>query len=401
MHFQGLDRLGLLGLASFGDASSFNLVRATSQITEGVCDSSKQFIFKNGTWRPLAVGDVCQGYANVTSGHDATTPGGGVTIGPAPDHGPIPVEYDFDLNEDASSTAPGADHQSIQVGPFKIPLGAREYTIHWQGLMPADWRAFIIPELEHDCSNCVFSSMTDSTEGHPLGTLRDFFGPDTPPKVNKDLVTISKLVNVPVPNGTVDPFTGQQTQFTQKLVVELPDQPIAVVTRPDNGEEWGMYMVMMPIDPTYPWDSTGNPYVLNFFWRKRPAGVWDWIKRIVGFIINESIAIGCQMMPITDKIQNPYTQGTNIVLKLSGQCPQTCPVGMIYNDAAKTCSCQPGFTYDPATKACVQMPAATGGKVPWFVAGALALIGLAVAVKVSREKRTPAHREHREVPPAP
>jgi hypothetical protein len=294
--------LGAYGVGhALGDISAAQLTAtqvnvgklpATNVPIQGAC-TADGFIYKNGSWQRKGTTDTCSstftGPGGTVSVHNAdgsittTYPDGTVvTTGPMVTttgqgkpgdfKGPFPITYDFS-GGDASSSAPNAASQSLQVGPFLVPMGAKQFTIHWSGQMPADWTSFITQELAHDCSNCIFTSMEDATPGHVMGVLRDFFGNALPSKVNKDLVTVVAAY--------IDPATQKP-----RVKITLPDQPIAMVSRPDNGEVWGMFMVVSPKDPTYPWDSTTNPYELQFWWRKRPQGVWDWIKKIVGVIID-------------------------------------------------------------------------------------------------------------------
>lgn len=403
MHFNG-GHFG--GLARLGVDPSILTVGATTRaaaapLQAGVCSADGEYILalaSDGTlyWTRRLTGQSCNGTSTTNPSHEGATDNGGTdVVDSSTTHGPITLHYDFDDSVDASSTDPDAVHQALKVGPFVIPLGARRYTIHWEGLLPPDWRAFIAKELGTDCSNCVFSSMTDATEGHPLGALRDFFGPDLPSKVNKDLVTIPQLrdFGATSPDGT---SSGFLTNIPFILNIKLPDQPIAVVTRPDTQETWGMYMVLMARDPTRFWDSTTNPYVLNFFWRKRPEGVWDWIKRIVGVleeihsvIHNAITGVACQLLPTTSKIPNVYTQAFSVLLTMTGECnASSCPAGTTFDATAKTCSCPAGMSYDVNTKTCV--PLDTQSKFPWWLAVGLGLLGLGVLIKVKHEKK-PAH----------
>lgn len=410
MHFAGLNRLGLLGISSFGAGP---ITRAGSPIstgtittpTVGSCTADHQFIYDvdpSGAVyaRRLKVGEVCGSSSNTnltTNVHNAdgsttvTDPDGTVhTIPPAVNQssgvpGPIVVLYDFDQNEDASSSSPNAAHEALVVGPFQIPLGARRVTLHWSGLLPQDWINFIVPELAHDCSNCLFTSMENATAGHPFGTLVDFFGAALPAMVNKDLVTRPEATAVLINNKPM-----------LEIKISLPDQPIAVVTRPDNQEVWGMFMVILPEDPSYPWDSTTNPYLLTFYWRKQPQGVWDWIKRIVGDIIQvvgdavDAIAgAACQLLPVAAKVPSPYVMAGAVLLQLSGACNNTCPPMMTYNAADKVCACVLGYTYDATSKTCIPMPAT--GIPSWMWIG-LGLLGVGVLVIAYRKQHPEPHK---------
>jgi hypothetical protein len=416
MHIAGLDKLGLLGIGSFGalPTAKTSLFQTqaiqTQQPTAGSCTPDGQFIWDalpDGTLytRRLRAGEACQGTAgsnptinqhNADGSTTVTEPDGTVHVIPPSTNqdnhvpGPITVIYDFDTSADASSSDPNAAHQLLQVGPFNIPLGARSVTLHWDGLLPQEWRDFISPELAHDCSNCVFTSLEDATPGHPMGTLRDFFGDTLPTQVNKDLVTIPG-VYAGLTKGTPVPT----------LKISLPDQPIAVVSRPDRSDElWGMFMVVLPKDPSYPWDSTTNPYRLTFYWRKQPTGVWDWIKHIVGVIVNAVgdvisglVDVACQVLPIANKIPNVYAQAGAVVLQLSGACTPSCPTGMTFNAAAKVCACPVGMTYDSVSKTCVAMASST---VPTWVWIGLAVVGAVVVFtyttqKPASHKRLPHH----------
>lgn len=273
------------GILTKAISSDTKVAAATTVVpAPGVCTPDGAFIYYTAADGSLALKrrtatDVCVGTGGAApTVRDASTTGGGVTVTDTPTgigdgKGPYQVIWDIPAN-DAASSDPDAAHKILQVGPFQIPLGAKQYTITWQGLLPSDWIAFITQELAHDCSNCIRSSMIDATPGHTYGTLRDFLGPATPSRVNQDLVSF----------GQAQPDAFNQSKVYYKI--SLPDQPIALVTRPDTGEDWGMFAVVAPKDPSYPWDSTTNPYVLRILWRKKPTGVWDWIKHIVGVVID-------------------------------------------------------------------------------------------------------------------
>lgn len=323
-----------VGIAAYGVAGALGDVSAqAAQLTatqarlpaanvptEGAC-STDGYIYTGGTWQRKSTASVCtstytgpKGTVSVHNPDGSTTmtnpDGSTVTIGPTVSDtgtgrpgdfkGPFPVTYDFSSG-DAASSSPNAASQTLQVGPFSIPMAAKQYTIHWSGQMPADWTAFITQELAHDCSNCFFTSMEDATPGHTLGVLRDFFGDTLPTKVNKDLVTV------------VAPYLNPANKKPAVKIV-LPDQPIAMVSRPDTGEVWGMFMVVSPKDPTYPWDSTGNPYELQFWWRKKPSGVWDWIKHIVGVIVDAVVdAVNAIGSLACDLLSSPAGQAGAVV----------------------------------------------------------------------------------------
>ncbi len=367
-------------------------------IMPGMCTSDSAFIWRGATatapahWERRAAGEQCQGLSTV-QGNVRTGQGGGVSVDGV-NHGPITLVYDFDTSANAASSDPNAAKQSLQVGPFKIPLSAREYTIHWTGLMPADWAAFIVPELAHDCSNCVFTSMEDATAGHTMGVLRDFFGDATPPKINKDLVTVPSIGFLV--DGVFRTSYSGGGSYPLAMKISLPDQPIAVVSRPDNGETWGMFMVVLPRDPTYPWDSTTNPYVLNFFWRKQPQGVWDWIKRIVGAIVDFVESAVCSLVPVALKAPpaGAVTAGIvagSIVLKMSGVCNPDCPQGMTYNQAINGCACPMGMTYDATSKTCVPyVPPPASTTWMWWLGGAIGVLALLALATKSKNKSLPA-----------
>lgn len=385
MHFSGLNQFQLSMLRGFG-AGNVNKHDGYSPVGEGVCTIDGAFIWHNGGWTRLRANEACQAYSNLTV--DQNTSQGGVDVVDDTsnlNHGPIFVNYDFD-DDDGSSSAPNAATQTIQVGPFMIPANARRYTVHWEGLMPADWINFIVPELERDCSNCITSSMEPATEGHPFGRLQDFFGPLT--RVNKDLVSLPEVTLKTISKDD----RGNKT-VRQQIDIELPDQPIAVVERADSGETWGMFMVVMPRDPTYPWDSTTNPYVLTFFWRKQPKGVWDWIKRIHAIIHDTITSAACSLLPTANKTPNPYVQAGAILLTVTGECNGKCPPGMTYNDPLKICSCPLGQTYDPVTQKCIPfVPAPLEdsffSKIPWWGWIGIGLGAIAAIAKATSKPKT-------------
>lgn len=260
-------KVGALTSSSTVTASS---APAAAPPTEGQCDTTGAFIWKGGTWVRMSATDVCTSTygATVVTGTNQGGISGAAAGGAAP--------------------APDPNAQVMQVGPFNIPLNVAGWSVHWQGKMPTDWQAFILPELAHDCSNCIISSMEDATQGHPLGALMDFFD-NVPLQVNRDLV------------GRQMPYVGTgnngipvgQVQY----VMQDPDQPIVLVKRPDNGDLWGVYMSISPVDPTKPWDSTSNPNTLLLRWEPKPQGVWDWIKIIVGDIVD---AVGDALSVVGD-----------------------------------------------------------------------------------------------------
>lgn len=307
---------GLLGLGCYGRAAlpalgdtvvskagtTLSTVLQTNLITNagpsvGECTSDGTMIWAidptsgTGFWRRLKAGESC----STTGGYTVTAGGtsGGVTV----------TDPNGNVQSGAGLTQapPAADpnQQILQAGPFSIPLNVTSWTVHWSGQLPTDWQAFILPELAHDCSNCVVTSMEDATPGHVMGALRDFFDPATfPTKINKDLVGRQMLYIGTGSNG----IPVGQTRY----VVQQPDQPIVLVKRPDNGDVWGVYMSFVPKDPTKAWDSSSNPFELQLKWLPKPTGVWDWIKTILGTIVN---AIGDALSAIggaaCDLLQSP------------------------------------------------------------------------------------------------
>lgn len=270
-----LQRLGLGAIPTGALTSSSTTTTANANgPTQGQCDATGAMIFDSGAWRRLKVGETCAGNSGVVVA--SGTVGGGVTVTNA--DGTTQT-----AGAGLSQAAPANTLQMMQVGPFAVPLGA-ELTIHWTGLLPDDWRAFIAAELAQDCKNCVITSMEASTAGHPLGALIDFIGDLTPAMSNKDLVSIGPAYKTV---GSINPSaTSQQDQSQLVPLYNWPDQPVAQCQRPDNGEVWGFYMNIIQADITKPWDSTTNPYVCVLRWRKAPTGVWDFIKMLVGTLID-------------------------------------------------------------------------------------------------------------------
>jgi len=284
---------GLLGLGCYGRAqvpalgdtvvskAGINNITTGLQVNlnpnsgpaAGNCDASGQYVWAidptsgTGFWRRMKAGETCSGTyaATVTSGGAQ----GGVTV--------TDPSGTVQATNTGGTVTPDPSTQLLQVGPFSIPLGVNQWTVHWSGQLPTDWQAFILPELAHDCSNCAITSMEDATQGHVLGALSDFFT-GLPPQVNKDLVGRQYLYIGTGSNGI--------PQGQTKYVVQRPDQPIVLVKRPDNGDEWGVYMSFIPKDPTKAWDSTSNPFILELEWVAKPQGVWDWIKVIMGAIVD-------------------------------------------------------------------------------------------------------------------
>lgn len=278
---------GLLGLGCYGRAAISALgdtvvSKAGSTVSTGLqtnlftnagpavgeCTSDGAMIWAidptsgTGFWRRLRVGESC-----ATTGAYTVTVGGaqgGITGADGTGGAPPP---------------PDPNAQVLQAGPFSIPLNVASWTVHWSGKLPADWQAFILPELAHDCSNCAITSMENATSGHVMGALSDFFD-NLPTQVNKDLVGRQMTILGTGPQGNGLPLGS--VQYT----VAEPDQPIVLVKRPDNGDLWGVYMSFVPTDPTKAWDSSTNPFVLQLRWLPRPKGVWDWIKTILGVIVN-------------------------------------------------------------------------------------------------------------------
>jgi hypothetical protein len=359
---RGMSAFGALGLDLSTVTASAGATNVSTPI-EGSCTTDGQFIYQGGTWVRRSSSSVCTsnyiGAVDVRS-HAGDQGEGGTTVvttptptGPGDGKGPYLV-----INNVPKDDASGSATQILQVGPFGIPLGASAYTIHWPRNAPAEWlqwASFITQELAHDCSNCVVTSMEDATAGHPMGVLRDFFGDLVPPQVNKDLVTIAA------------PTINTNYSTTQMVVdLHLPDQPIALVTRPDTGEDWGLFLLIQPHDPSYPWDSTTNPYELSIVWKKNPQGVWDWIKKIVGAIVDIVKDIACTALPGMAKTPNAYAQGAAATLAVTGACVQTCPPGMVWN---------------PAINSCQMLPSTTDTLLPWLLLGGLGILGVYFATR--------------------
>lgn len=254
----------------------------------GICDASGTKISDvtaDGAifWRALRAGEVCRQSSSILVG--SSTGGGNVTVTNA--DGTVQTAGQG-LTQAPPPPDPNA--QVLQAGPFSIPLNVAQWSVHWSGKMPADWQAFILPELAHDCSNCGVTSMENATQGHPLGALSQFFD-NLPSMVNKDLVGRQMQI---VGTGSVG---NGRPVGSVSYVLQYPDQPIVLVQRPDNGDQWGVYMSIAPVDVTKPWDSTTNPNTLLLLWKPKPQGVWDWIKIIVGAIVD---AVGAALDAVGD-----------------------------------------------------------------------------------------------------
>ena len=261
----------------------------------GVCDVTDQYITDMATdgsiyWRRLKAGEQCIGQSNVSQisagVNEVTGTGtsGGVTI-LSPDG---TVDTSGQGQSQAVVTDPNA--QVLQVGPFNIPLNVSQWDVRWSGKLPADWQAFILPELTTDCKNCAITSMENATDGHPMANLWAFFddpGGGFPTQVNKDLVGYQQKWVGGQGIPAIVPNLGRPLkQGEVAYVIAEPNQPIVMVTRPDSNDAWGVFMTFEPTDNTKPWDSTTNPMILVLRFLKNPMGVWDWIKRLLGVIID-------------------------------------------------------------------------------------------------------------------
>jgi hypothetical protein len=263
----------------------------------GVCDATGTHITdvaSDGSiyWRALKVGEVCRAQSafTMTVGVNELTgsgASGGVTV---TDTATGAVQTSGAGQSQAVVADPNA--QVLQVGPFNIPLNVSRWDVRWSGKLPTDWQAFILPELTTDCKNCAITSMENATDGHPMANLWAFFddpGGGFPTLVNKDLVGYQQQnVGGATSAGQSSFFTGKATADASgnSYTVREPNQPIVMVTRPDSNDAWGVFMTFEPTDNTKLWDSTTNPMILVLRFLKNPMGVWDWIKRLLGVILD-------------------------------------------------------------------------------------------------------------------
>lgn len=265
-----------MGDATAVMATPFQAVQLSTTPVEGSCSADGQFIFTNNAWQRLQPGQTC-----------------------TPSLAPGPTTVVHTGTPPPSDTYPllGADDPGVgpwmQVGSFKIPLGASQFTIHWTGALPADWATAIAQAISN-------SPDTDSTQGHPYGRFADFLGSAMPSSMNSSYAvkpTIKTTVNgnsIAIPTAPGDgpadfgvPAGG--TPFT--TTVDYADfTPVVSTTNPNTNEDWGVYMRLAAKDPTKKWDSTTNPYVLNLEWRKIDRHwydqVWNFITHIPAYIID-------------------------------------------------------------------------------------------------------------------
>lgn len=213
-----------------------------------------------GHWERLRAGQTCSGiYAaggavDVRDQRGGAGGGGGITGGT----GQVAVPPELQL-------------QMLQVGPFTIPLNVASFGIKWSQPLPAEWQAPIIETLSHD-TDLVGTGMVDAKPGKIWNRLRAFL-PGMPTRVNQRFI------------GLRDGGGG-----SQGTLVQSAEYPVIRTTRPDNGEDWGMFMTVQPRDLTKPWDSTSNPYLLALEWKKIDKGffasIWDWIKNVASKIVD-------------------------------------------------------------------------------------------------------------------
>lgn len=239
---------GQVGLAAYGaravlgadlmSSPAIAQIVAVASTAPGTCSADGQFIWAiaadgTGFWRKLSVGEACT--ATSTIQPEVSTGGGG----------------------GISGTILTNKTQMIDVGPFKVPLSA--YTIMWGNRpLPQEWQDFVVAQLATNPDKAA-------GPGTMYGRLRDFI-PNLPVGVNHKFV------------GFVADKIGESSTFA--------DQPIVVVKRPDNGEEWGIYMQVSKVDTSKDWDSSTNPWILKLEWRPKRETLWAWIKRIVGKIVD-------------------------------------------------------------------------------------------------------------------
>lgn len=318
----------------------------------GECTSDGQMIWRAATstvpahWERLRVGETCstvgqnQVTVNVHAEDASVCPPGMMCLPPgqygAPDSAPYPT---------------------IEVGPFRIPAHVDKFAIHWSGLLPDDWRAFINAELAHDCSGCVSSSMRDATPGHPYGALRDFLGPEMPTQINQDFAVRSPygFGNAYAINVNVQDPSKSTVLRWEAYDQDLSDfVPIVATTHPVTGEDFGIYMWMAPRDTSRAWDSTTNPYELNLIWHKIDrhwyAQVWDFIKHIISKLEDAFCSImHTPGVPQSLGKAGPYGAAT-VVLATQMCSPASisnCPTGLVFD--AKSNQCIPPTPVPPVS----------------------------------------------------
>jgi hypothetical protein len=316
--------------------------------------------------------------------------------------------------------------EMLAVGPMLIPGSASSYAFTWDGLLPEDWRAAINETIMHDCDPCLRTAMRPAERGHLLGRLLPFLGEDMPKMVNQDFfsfdhgnVMTEEWVNANL--GRINDvagksWTGSYADFIQRglwdadlvdaFVAPRPKNPVLTADHPVTGKKFGIFMSIVRRDLTKPWDSTTNPYVVQFVWRQVEKSwigkVWQWIKNIVVRLINFTRDTICQLASsgaaagaagAAMKTGNAYAAGAMVGVAVLGPLfcrpkTQTCFDGSII-PADAICPlppmkiCDGGITVDP-TQAC---PLPKAGLPKWvWIAGGIAAVG-ALAYFTQKPKR--------------
>ena len=261
---------GQLGLGCYGCAAVLgdtatpktlpsNLAAAAVALgppSVGMCSADGMFIWSLaegvGYWKRRVASDVCTGtYTGAVATGGAQ---GGITG--AGSGGEAPVIEALKV---------------LEVGPFRMPLNVGSYTINWSQALPGDWQGFLVSQLakdaDRDASGTPYNPKDGS--GNPFALVRPFI--PGAQRVNRNFI------------GFDLPEAGWNNV--------LAPQPIVVVTRPDTNEDWAIYFQIGLVDRTKPFAPTGNPMIARLLWRKKPLGVWDWIKRIVGKIVDVATSI--------------------------------------------------------------------------------------------------------------
>jgi hypothetical protein len=340
----------------------------------------------------------------------------------------IPATWDGTWRKRAADEKCGdirfMETEMLAVGPILFPSKATSYAFQWEGLLPEDWRADISAAIGQKLDQ-HFSEMCPTSKGHPCGHLAPFLGDNLPAEINQYFVSFDNIwpnqigtgsrvfANVMTPEWVqqnIDainrvagaPFTGTYEEFIRTglwssdlidaFVAPRPDNPVFLAKHPINGKDYGIFMSLVRRDLTKEWDSTTNPFVLQFVWRPVDKSwwtkAWEFIKRIVVKVVNFGKDIFCSLT--NSQVATGMAMSSGNAYAMAGAAGAQVLAPLLCQP--KTQVCWDGSTIDINAMCPLQPEKKSGIVWPWVVGGVAVagLVAFLLAKPKPKKKQLPA-----------
>ena len=246
---------------------------------DGTCDSSGTLIFRwnattnTGAWQRKQASDVCKGILKTSAACDWRTPestAASIKAGCIPPGGVVVTNTDGTVVGTGTGAAlPPKATQFVQIGPWNFGLDGGAIREH-RDQTPKDWMQWIIDQLAR-AGAWARQKIGFAMVGGGTINAHDFLWMHTQTLETTVVYSANEFYDkkegwVLVPK---DWFVGKA--------------PIAKVTHPTKGNDWGLFLTM-GID-------ADNPTSFSVEFKKLPDKNWlekafDWIVRLIGKIVD-------------------------------------------------------------------------------------------------------------------